>query len=184
MKLSGQREKWATVLLAVVCLALVINIAQSSRPVRAGGARPSPSPASPATRRSVSPNHAKEDVAQDDPEVRLGLLKEFQSRPLPELDRNPFEFPPAHVDHNPQPTAPPPTPPPPPPPPPMPIKALGYAEKAGAVREAYVTDDDQVYVVHAGETFAGHFRVLKIDPQRIEIQDDSSRQTAQLPFPQ
>lgn len=185
MKLNSDAKKVTSVVLGAVCLGLLINLVQSSRTVRAGGARtPQPPPAA-AKRHApgTAPHPRSEPPSSDDPELRLDLLKEIQSRPEAKLVRNPFEFEPLRVDPRVAKEAQPP-PPPPPPPPPLPIKALGYSEKAGGVREAYVTDDDQVYVVHDGESFGAHFKVMKISPQFIEIEDSTTHQRAELPFPQ
>lgn len=185
MKLTGQADKWASGILAVVCLVLLINVAQSSRPVRAGGNRGAAGGISNANRRESKARRADDELSRYDPEVRLDLLNHIQSRPLLKFDRNPFEFEASRVD--PRPSAPVtqlPVQPPPPPPPPLPLKALGYSEKPGGVREAYISDEEQIYVVHAGESFGNRFRVIKIDSQHIEVEDDVSHQTAQLTFPQ
>jgi hypothetical protein len=63
------------------------------------------------------------------------------------------------------------------------LKSLGYSEKNGR-QEAFVSDDDQTYVVHEGETFAQRYHVLKITPQFVEISDETTHQTVQLPFAQ
>lgn len=184
MKLTGHLEKWASGILGVVCLVLLINLAQSSKPVRAGGTRAASSPASAVTPRNpAAPHPSAGEVSVDDPEVRLNLLKQIQSRPLLDFARNPFEFEPVRVNPSAVPSGPA-APVQPPPPPPLPLKALGYAEKKGNSREAYVSDDEQIYVVHVGETFGGRFKVLKITSQIIEIEDASTHQTAQVPFPQ
>ena len=62
---------------------------------------------------------------------------------------------------------------------------MGYMEKAGGVKEATVTDDqDNIYVVHENDVFADHFKVLKISPTVIEIEDTTTQQSIQLPVPQ
>jgi hypothetical protein len=84
-----------------------------------------------------------------------------------------------------QPTTPAPAAPAPPAPPaPPPLKAVGYTEKAGGVKEAIVSDDQEIYIVHEGESFAKRFRVLKISPAAIEVDDETTHQTIRLPIPQ
>jgi ribosomal protein L24 len=61
---------------------------------------------------------------------------------------------------------------------------MGYSEKAGGVHEVYVSDEDQVYVVHEGDTVAGKYKILKITPKTVTVEDVSSHQTADLPIPQ
>jgi len=56
------------------------------------------------------------------------------------------------------------------------FKPLGYVEKAGGRVEAIVSQDDQIYVVHEGDLFAGKYRVLKISPELVEAVDEMTVQ--------
>ncbi len=183
MKVKGQSEKWVRRVLGVVCLLLVIDIVFQFGGVRAAAARLLVRAGGGAAKRlptASSPSSADE-LARYDPKVRLDLLKKLQSRPLPRIARDPFGMEAQRAAA--QPPAPAPAPIAPPPPPPIPLKGLGYSEKDGR-QEAFVADEDQTYVVHEGEAFAQRYRVLKITPKFIEIQDDSTHQTVQLPFAQ
>jgi hypothetical protein len=185
MTAKSQLEKWAAGLLGLVCLLLVLNLVLRSG-VKAGASRAT----LPAAHVSLatSPSRALSDrvadeLARYDPAVRLDLLKELQSRPLPRVGRNPFEFeakPVPATQLQPAAAAPPTQPPPPAAPP---LKAVGYAEKAGGVREAIVSDDQEIYIVHEGESFAKRFRVLKISPSLVEVDDDTTHETIRLPIP-
>ena len=62
------------------------------------------------------------------------------------------------------------------PPAPASFKPLGYVEKAGGRVEAIVSQDDHIYVVHAGELFADKYRVLKISPDSVEAVDETTVQ--------
>jgi len=182
---AGRFEKWASGFLGVVCVLLVLNLAlrsgarvgASRSPVRAVPAAEPPRP------QSVSAQ-GRDELARHDPVVRLDLLKDLRSRPLPRLDRNPFEF------EAPRPAVPasegaaPPTPTTATPagPPPVSLKALGYTEKSGGVPEAIISDDEQLHIVHEGEVFAKRFRVLKITPKLVEIDDEAAHQTVRLPI--
>jgi hypothetical protein len=179
MKIKGQAEKWLRVILGVVCLLLLVNLVMQLGGVRAGASR-----GAGAGRRAgpaLSPD-VLDDLSGYDPVLRLDVLNRFQSRPLTQPARNPFRgLAPPRVE----PAAPAPVAPPlPPPPPPIPLKAVGYTEKTAGPQEAFVADDQQTYVVHEGETFAQRYRVLKLTPKFIEIEDESTHQTIQLPFPQ
>lgn len=177
MRVRSQFEKWGVGILGVVCLALLLNLI-FSKGVPANAARPE----APKGRPGVEKNAARDELAHYDPELNLELLKQIESQPLPQLSRNPFEFPP------------PPAPPKPaiepgasqaavpPPPPPLPLKAIGYSVKEGGVPEAVIVDDQDIYVVHIGETFAKRFRVLTLTPSNVEIEDASTQQTVQLPI--
>jgi hypothetical protein len=112
----------------------------------------------------------------------LDLLKEIQDRPLPKLARNPWEFearaapaPQAKGEASVAPA-------PPPKPPPPPLKAVGVTQKSGGINEAIVSDDQEIYIVHEGETFARRFRVVKITPSQVEIDDDTTHETIRLPI--
>ncbi len=134
----------------------------------------------------------KDEFARYDPSLNQGELKSLLSRPVPKLGRNPFEFEtkPKDLTKGPDTPAPPPTPPAPPP---IPLKAVGYGEKPGGTKEAYICesrpdgtcrDDQEVYVAHEGEEFGKRYKATKITPQQIEVEDQTSHQTVQLLIPQ
>ena len=184
MKSGSQFEKWVAGFLGVVCVALILNMVFRSG-AGAGGSRPPANsvPAAPRPRVGSAPARASDELARYDPRVRLDLLEEIQKRPLPKLSRNPFEFeavaPPPPKTGGPGPQLP---PPPPPKPPPPPLKVVGVTQKGGGVNEAIVSDDQEIYIVHEGETFAKRFRVLKITPTQVEIDDDTTHGTIRLPI--
>lgn len=184
MRGRSQREKWAIGFLGIVCLLLVLNLVLRTG-VKAGASRAiRPGRGSPAASRSPAlSERVADELARYDPGVRLDLLKELQSRPLPKLARNPFEFETRPAVAQPTTPAPAASAPPAPPAPP-PLKAVGYTEKAGGVKEAIVSDDQEIYIVHEGESFAKRFRVLKISPAAIEVDDETTHQTIRLPIPQ
>ena len=116
--------------------------------------------------------------------VKLDLLKEFEERPLPELKRNPFEFVavPTQVSRV-QTAGETSAPPPPPAPPPVTLKVMGYSEGVGGVKEAMVSDEDQVFVVHAGDSVGARYKVIKITPTAVTVEDATLHQTVDLPVP-
>jgi hypothetical protein len=183
MKRSRRLEKWASGILGLVSLILVLNLFLPSG-VRVGASRPAtPSTSAAGTARSQDPVSQKGlgDLVRYDPSVHLDALKEIRGRRLPELGRNPFEFESERVaEIEVGPTAAPPAPLAPGPPR-VPLKALGYTEKAGGIREAIVSDNEQIFIVHEGETFARRFKVRKISPSVIEIDDERTRQSIRLP---
>jgi hypothetical protein len=180
MKLPSHIQKWLAGILGAVSLILVLNLVLQYTGARPGLSRPGPGSVSASTRDG---SRYADDLARYDPVVRLDLLQKFAKRPLPKLERSPFEF-----------VAPPPSrkveaagpaqPPPPPPPPPILLKPMGYSEKPGGVREAFVTLEDQVYTVHERDTVGGKYKILKIAPQTIAVEDETTHQTAELPIPQ
>jgi len=183
-KPKARLDRWVSAALGLVCLLLVAYL------IRYSGvwAQASPSRSKPSRASSASPRgrDRRDELAQFDPVVKLQLLNELQSRPAPHFSRDPFEYLAPKLPPAPAPVvtaaSPPPTPTPPPPPP---IKALGFMEKAGGVREATVTDEaENLYVVHENETFASRYKVLKISPTVIEIEDTTTHQTIQIPVPE
>ncbi|MGH9455948.1 MAG: hypothetical protein ACRD2O_18500, partial [Terriglobia bacterium] len=105
------------------------------------------------------------------------------------LDRNPFEFAPTPAQVR-QAMAQkalasgPAGPPPPPVAPPIPYKALGYSENSHGQFQAYLTDDKDIFVVHEGDELGQHYKILKITPNLVEVQDEGFNQKGQLLFPQ
>jgi hypothetical protein len=182
-KPKARLDRWVSAALGLLCLFLLAYLVRHSG-VWAQAPAP-PSKPGGALSASARGQGRRDELAQFDPVVKLELLNELQSRPAPHFSRNPFEYPAPKL-----PPAPPvvttPTPPATPvPPPPPPLKALGFMEKAGGVREATLTDEaDNIYVVHENETFATRYKVLKITPTVIEIEDTTTQQTLQLPVPE
>ena len=141
-------------------------------------------PAKGASKSTAGPaTKAKDEFARYDPSLNLDELKDILSRPVTQPGRNPFELnaPPKALANHPEP---PPPPQAPPPPPPIPLKAVGYSEKPGGVKEAYISDDQEVYVVHEGEEFGKRYKAVKITPQQIDVEDQTTHQTGQLLIPQ
>lgn len=184
VKPKARLDRWVSAGLGLLCLFLIVYLIRQS----GVGAQATPTASKPGRALSAATRERerRDELARFDPVVKLQLLNELQTRPAPHFSRNPFEYPASKLPPSPAPTVttttPPPTPAAPPPPP---FKALGYMEKAGGVREATVTDDaENIYVVHENETFANHYKVLKITPMVIEVEDTTNQQTLQLPVPQ
>lgn len=183
MKIPGGMNKWGIAVLGVVSLLLVVNLVAQYRAMQPGNFHAhlvlKSGSAPPAGKGS---SHAADDLARYDPTVHFPALKALDSRPLPDEDRNPFEF----VGEAPPPVpkgpAPPPKVPPPPPPPP-PLKAMGYNELPGGKGEAMVTYNDDLVVVHEGDLIGTKFKVVKIDPTKVVVQDVEAQKTIDLPFP-
>ena len=52
------------------------------------------------------------------------------------------------------------------------VTPIGYVEKAGGEKEAIVEYQDQVFLVHEGELFAGKYRVLRLTALSVEIVEE------------
>jgi hypothetical protein len=191
MKATGHIGKWGAGVLGAVSLALLVNLVLQINRGHAGGTRPRatppprakattlPGPKAPAGKQSVS-----DELSRYDPVVKLDLLKELADRPLPELNRNPFEFvgAPGNAAAA-QTAAAAPAAAQPPPLPPVTLKPMGYSEGKGGVKEAMVSDEDQVFVVHEGDSIGTRYKVIKITPTVITVEDATIHQTVDLPVP-
>lgn len=186
MKILSGFGRWGVVVLGVVCLLLVVNLVAEYRGMQPGKFRafsPTTSVRRPAAKAS---SHAADDLAKYDPAIHFDELKALDSRPIPDEDRNPFQF----VGGAPAAAAPMPTGPavaaaaPPPPPPPPPLKAVGYNELPGGKKEAMITFNEDLVVVHEGDPIGGKYKVVKIDPTMVIVQDGETQKNIELPFPQ
>jgi hypothetical protein len=52
------------------------------------------------------------------------------------------------------------------------VTPIGYVEKAGGEKEAIVEFQDQVFLLHEGELFAGKYRVLRVTALAVEIVEE------------
>jgi hypothetical protein len=184
MKLPAGIEKWGSGVLGAASLLLGVNLVMQFRGTHAADSHPHPAaPRAARARAEQTAPRAADDLARYNPVVNLETLKELDARPLSGLDRNPFEFvaPPAPTVTPGQPEAAPPAAPPPPPP--VLLKPMGYNEMPGGGKAALTTLDDQVYVVHEGDVVAARYKILKITPTTLTVEDATTHQTVDLPFP-
>ncbi len=191
MKLPTAIRKWGSGVLGAVSLLLLLNLVMK---IRGMDAPVAPSHSVPtvtsAPTKKASPRPT-DDLAIYDPAVHVEILKGSDARPLPDLDRNIFDFvaPPAPV------VAPlqvavvqqpvlPPAPPPPPPPPPVLLKAVGYNSMQESGKAALTSLKDQVFLVREGDVVAARYKILKITPASLMVEDAETHRTVDLPFPQ
>jgi hypothetical protein len=175
-------EKWASIALGVVCLALVLNLLLRGG-VGSGTEKPTRVPARPAAKPQSAPGPvaAKDDLSRYDPEVKLDLLSDLQERPLPSINRNPFEFPkpkPIPAAIGPQP----PRPAVSAAPVALTIKLVGYSQKENGIREGIISGEDGIFIVHEGETFDKRYKVNRLTATMVEIYDETTRQTVEMPM--
>lgn len=184
MTLPAGISKWGSLALGVVCLALVGNLVVQFRnlspghsTVKAVPAGGSSGPPAKASARAI------EDLAKYDPSVHFAALKKLDSRPLPDADRNPFEdvggmASPLAMASAPAPVA----PVGPPPPPPIPLKAVGYNDMPGGKKQAMITNNDELVMAYEGNVIAGKYKVVKIDPSMVVVEDGDTHKTIELPY--
>lgn len=189
MKVVGQIEKWGVGVLGAVSLVLLVNLVLQYNRGRGGGTRPgarTPPRAQastlPGAKAAAGKQKGSDELSRYDPLVKLGRLQALEARPLPKLQRNPFEFVARPTAVSPvqtgaaaaaatQ------------PPPPVTLKPMGYSEGKGGVKEAMVSDEDQVFVVHEGDSVGTRYKVIKITPTVITVEDATLHQTVDLPVP-
>lgn len=190
MKSRKNIEKLGIAALAILCVFLVFKLVSEIMGDPAGGVQPETTAAQ--TLKS-SPQTTTARKATSSPgsasSMQVRSLDEYRPKPLPDVSRNPFNFgsqplTPAQkamqaartaggaitASTN---TG----------PPPIPLRAIGYSERGPRGPEAYLMDDTDVYVVHAGDVLSNRFRILKITSTGVEVQDGASGEKAQLPIP-
>jgi hypothetical protein len=189
MKAAGQIEKWGAGVLGAVSLVLLANLVLQYNRGRRGERRPgarTPPRAQASTlpgAKAAGKQKGSDELSRYDPLVKLERLEALEARPLPKLQRNPFEFVARPTPGSPVQTgaaAPAATQPLPPP---VTLKAMGYSEGKGGVKEAMVSDEDQVFVVHEGDSVGSRYKVIKITPTVITVEDATLHQTVDLPVP-
>jgi len=194
MKTRKQFEKWGGVALAALCVFLVFRLVSEIMGNPAPSADPDATLSQPAPKTASPGSSAGKKggaLVKFDPSLQIEALQDYVPRPLPDISRNPFDFgvPPitpaqraaqaASAAAGPggaMRSA--------PAPPSIPLRAIGYSEKPGVGPEAYLADSDQVYVVHNGDQVSHRYKILKITPSIVEVQDGASGERAQLPIPQ
>jgi hypothetical protein len=180
MKQKGKTEKWITAGLGVMALVLVVNLIFRGKP----SAAPPKGAAPAAAARAKDAPAPSDELTRFDPALQLDDFEAIQKRPASTLKRNPFEFVTREVAAAPAPvgTTAAPTPQAAAPPPPPPLKAVGYTQSGGGAGEAFVTLQDELFVVHEGESFGKHFRVNKLTPAVVEVFDETTQQIIRLPI--
>lgn len=130
-----------------------------------------------------------------DPELRLDLLKDSEDVKYVGAGRNIFR---EHLEDIPKPVAPglkgaaaagatpqtgaPWKPPTAPAPPKIDLKFYGWASQPGAPRAIFLAQGDAVFVAREGDIIARRYKVVKITPNAVEIQDVLSNNTQSIPL--
>jgi hypothetical protein len=184
------------VAIALMALAIIVFFLNygSSAPSTAGPAFTPPGPASqPATparqaARGAKGRGKKVSTAQRslDPSLRYDWLKASEDTKYEGTGRNIFlaqaEIPkptdPGNTDKPKDPEG----PPPPPPPPPINLKFFGFASKPGESKRVFLSEGEDVFIAAEGEVVNRHYKVLRISPTSVEIEDVLNNNRQSIPL--
>jgi hypothetical protein len=72
----------------------------------------------------------------------------------------------------------------PPPPPPIPLKFFGFASDPGQPVKAFFSEGDDVFVAAEGQIVDRRYRIIKINPNSVEIEDMLSNNRQTIPLTQ
>jgi len=207
MKLGTENKKKTLAAVALMALAVLL-FARTMMAPRSSDASATPAkPAlTPAAQQALAASTTSQSKRQDygrpqrktlammikpslDPRLRLDLLKDSEDVKYEGTGRNIFdaesapEIPtpkgPAMIEQRAaaQPQG-------PPPPPPINLKFFGWARKTGSQKSIFLAQGDSVFAAHEGDIVAGRYRVMKINPTSVQIQDVLSNNTQTIPLTQ
>jgi hypothetical protein len=180
---NKKKTIWAAVLGGIAVLVVAYQLwpvffASSSSPdSNAQAAAPVAAPLS--SRHSGSKARHKERIESLDPTLRLDLLAAVEQTRYEGTGRNIFVSEPDPVIPTPLargvtdpvkpedtyrlPTVPPPAP--------IPLKFFGFASKPGEPKEIFLSEGEDVFVAGEGEIVDRRYKVIRIAPNSVEIQD-------------
>lgn len=202
--MNNPRKTIAAFVLFVFSIALFIRMFSSSSVSNNSGVRaanvevsqnsPSTRPASRRVRqRTVTTTRKTDTPAQVlpslDPRLRLNLLRESEETTYAGTGRNIFAMRQPEIE---KPKAPPFTRPQitpavaqlPPPPPPIPLKFFGFASQPGQPKRVFLAQGDDVFVAAQGDIVNRRYKVVRINPASVEIQDVLSNNRQTIPLTQ
>ena len=196
MKIGTENRTKLIVALALMALAVIVfflnyggSSPAASAPVSAiptTGYQPS-TPARPATRTKGRGKKGNTAPRSLDPTLRFDWLKASEDTKYEGTGRNIFQ---AQAEI-PQPVAPVKTdeqkaaesgPPPPPPPPPINLKFFGFASKPGESKKVFLSEGEDVFIAAEGEVVNRHYKVLRISPTSVEIEDVLNNNRQNIPL--
>lgn len=207
MKLGTENRNKTLIAAGLLVAALLLFARMLSTPSTTATVPPSPpqtdglaasqpnlntsNPNSPARRNADTGRHEKTLTAvlkpSLDPRLRLDMLRSSEDVEYKGAGRDIFSgepeaipqpIAPARQDINPQPVV----NQGPPPPPPINLKFFGYATRTGTRKSIFLAQGDTVFTAREGDIVAGRYRVVKINPTSVEIQDVLSNNTQTIPL--
>ncbi len=184
MELGAKNRRktiWAIVLgvLAVAVVAYQFSPSSSSNFTAPGAATPSTTsglPTRPMPRRASGPSKKSHTANNLDPTLRLDLLASSEQTKYAGSGRNIFV---SQAQDIPQPKATGVTdnktaiyvPPPVQAPPPINLKFFGFANEPGEPKKIFLSQGDDVFIAGEGDIVNRRYKVMRISPNSVEIQD-------------
>jgi hypothetical protein len=185
----GAESRTKLIALAVLLVGAAISVfymfsSMTSRPAPVAAAASVPNVAAPQPRRQATRGA---DVTLDpnrlDPELDLKRLEISEGTKYEGSGRNIFvpaleEIPKPVAPARPEQTG----PPPPPPPPPINLKFFGFATHTGEGKRIFLSEGDNVFIGGEGEIVDRRYKIVRINPNSVEIEDvlNNNRQTIPL----
>lgn len=175
-------ETWAAVILGVGAL---LSVGYWITSTSTSGS----TPASPAAPRTVAANRSL--INPLDPTIRFDLLESAQSVKYEGKGRNIFRA--GAQAEIPKPITPPMTPKPGPQtpvtpavvgPPPINLKFFGVASRPGEAQRIFLSEGESVFVAREGDIVNSRYKVVKINPQSVEIEDLLNNNRQSIPLTQ
>ncbi len=195
MKLGAENKKKTIIAAGLMAIAVLLLVRMLSAPRAAtttGAARtaaPRARQAKTAARRDPRDRYLAVSLAPTlDPRLRLDLLKGSEDLKYTGSGRNIFS---ETMEEIPKPVAPGLkqeaakwTPPPPPPPPPINLKFFGWASRPGEAKKIFLSQGDEVFVAGEGDIVGRRYKVVRIGPSSVEIEDVLSNNRQSIPLTQ
>ena len=127
-----------------------------------------------------------------DPSLRYDWLKQSEDTEYKGSGRNIFQAqvtPPKPItngstDHLHAARMPPPAPAGPPPPPPIELKFYGFASSPGQTKKVFLSQGEDIFIAGEGEIIDRRYKVLRISPASVEIEDVLNNNRQEIPLSQ
>ena len=75
-------------------------------------------------------------------------------------------------------------PPPIPPPPPITLKFFGFANRPGETKKVFLSQGEDVFIAAEGDIVDRRYRVLRISPTAVDVEDVLNNNRQSLPLTQ
>jgi len=193
MKLGTESRNKTIAAGALLAVALILIgrwiFSSPSAPTHAATISDSASNAAPATARpATGKTRGLASARSLDPELRYDWLKVSEDTKysgsgrnifraqvdIPKPIRSPVKLPPAAA----------PVPQGPPPPPPINLKYFGFSNHPGEPRKAFLSKDGDVFIAKEGEIIDRRYRILRITPVSVEVEDVLYNNRQSIPLTQ